>query len=207
MTSRTLRTGAAALGVLFGAAACHHAPVVVASQPVASNDDSSRVARERADSIARADAARRDSMALAEARADSIRRAAEALRLANADAQRTLTAPIHFAFEQADLESADQALLDQKAVILAAHRALELRIDGSTDERGSDEFNVALGMRRAAAARRYLVQHGIDSTRLVITSNGEERPVCEGHDESCWSQNRRDEFVITAGDRQLAMHP
>ena len=52
-----------------------------------------------------------------------------------------------------------------------------------------------------------LMQHGIDSTRLAITSNGEERPLCQGHDESCWSQNRRDEFVITAGDRQLAMHP
>lgn len=204
---RTLRAGATALGVLVGVAACHHAPAVVASQPVPSNDDSSRLARERADSIARADAARRDSMALAQARADSIRRAAEAARAANANAEQTLTAPIHFEFDQSDIASADQALLDQKASIMAAHRGLQIRIAGNADERGSDEYNLALGMRRATTARRYLIERGIDSARVEITSNGEERPVCQGHDESCWSQNRRDEFTITAGERQIAMHP
>ena len=70
---------------------------------------------------------------------------------------------------------------------------------GNADERGSDEYNQALGMRRAQIARKYLIDHGIDAGRIDISSNGEEKPVCQAHDESCWSQNRRDEFVIVAG--------
>ena len=204
---RPFRSVVRALAVLVAASACHHATPVVTSQPVGTNADSLRLARARADSIARADAARRDSLARAEARADSIRRAAEAMRLANDNAHRTITAPIHFEFNLADIESNDRALLDQKAAILVAHRAVQLRIEGNADERGSDEYNLALSMRRAAAARRYLVEHGVDSTHLTIVADGEENPVCQEHDESCWSQNRRDEFVITAGDGPIAMRP
>lgn len=207
MIARTFRCAAAALGVLFAVAACHHAPAIVASRPSGPNPDSLRLARTRADSIARADAARRDSMARLAARADSMRRAADAMRLANENARHTITAPIHFAFDRSEIESNERSLLDQKSAILAAHRALQLRIEGNADERGSDEYNLSLGMRRASVARRYLIEHGVDSTRLAISSNGEERPVCQLHEESCWSQNRRDEFVITAGESQIAMRP
>jgi peptidoglycan-associated lipoprotein len=205
--TRLSRFGILTLGVLCAQAACHHAPPAVASRPTGPNADSLRLVRLRADSIARADAANRAAMALAAERADSIRRAADAMRLANDNARRSLTAPIHFAFNQWDIEANDRALLDAKTPILMAHRGLQIRIEGSTDERGSDEYNLALGMRRASAARRYLVEHGVDSTRLVITSLGEERPVCQGHDDACWSENRRDEFVITAGDQQIAIRP
>lgn len=205
--TRTLGFGPAVPAILIVvAAACHHSPPVVASRPSGPNADSLRLARARADSIARADAARRDSMARASARADSIRRAADAMRLASENARRTITAPVHFAFDQSDIEPNDRGLLDQKATILVAHRAVQLRLDGNADERGSDEYNLALGMRRASAVRRYLMEHGVDSTRLAITSNGEERPVCQGHEESCWAQNRRVEFVITTGDNQIATH-
>lgn len=202
----TFRYSVGVLGVLLAVGACHHSTPVVASQPSGPNADSLRLARAREDSISRANAARRDSLARI-ARADSLRRAAEALRLANEEAHRTLTAPIHFEFNLSDIESNDRTLLDRKAAILVAHRALQLRIDGNADERGSDEYNLALSMRRAAAARRYLMDHGVDSTRLVITANGEEKPMCQEHDESCWSQNRRDEFAITAGDGAIAVQP
>lgn len=197
-------SGIGAVALFLAVAACHHSAPAVASRPDATNADSVRLARARADSIARAEAARRDSIARAQARADSISRAADAARLAIDNARRTITAPIHFQFDLSDIESNDRALLDQKAAILVAHRALQLRIEGNADERGSDEYNLALSMRRAAAARRYLMDRGVDSTRLAIAAEGEEKPVCQDHDESCWSQNRRDEFVITAGSGQIA---
>jgi peptidoglycan-associated lipoprotein len=189
------------------AGACHHARPTVVSPPAGPNADSMRLARARADSVAAADAARRKAPARAAARVVRLRRAADAERLANQNAQRALSAPVHFALDQSNLESADRNLLDQKATILNAHAGLHLRIEGNADERGSDEYNLALGMRRAAVVRRYLVDRGIDSTRLAITSNGEERPTCQTHDESCWSQNRRDEFFITAGENQISMRP
>lgn len=70
-------------------------------------------------------------------------------------------------------------------------------ISGHADERGSDEYNLALGQRRAVAAKRYLVDHGIDATRLGVVSYGEEHPVCTASAEACWSKNRRAEFEIT----------
>ena len=180
--------------------ACHHAPAAVATTPAPAPV---RQAGMNADSAARA---RRDSLARAAAREDSIRRAAEEARLAAANARQAITAPIHFEFDHAEIEASDQALLDRKAAIMTANRGLQLRIEGNADERGSDEYNLALGMRRAAVARRYLAEHGVDTSRLSLVSNGEEHPVCQDHDESCWQQNRRDEFVITAGgDRLTAM--
>ena len=76
-------------------------------------------------------------------------------------------------------------------------------IDGHTDERGSDEYNLALGQRRAATVKRYLIDHGIADARIETISYGEERPVAQGNDESAWSQNRRAEFEITAGGQTL----
>jgi peptidoglycan-associated lipoprotein len=184
-----------------GFAACHRAPPAVAPVVQPSNDDGA--ARQRADSIARAEAARRDALARANARADSLRRAADAMRAAEANARAQLLAPIHFDFDRAEVLGSERALLDRKASILTTNQALRLRIDGNTDERGSDEYNLALGMRRAEAARQYLTEHGVDANRLAIASNGEERPMCPEHEESCWSRNRRDEFVIVAGGERI----
>jgi peptidoglycan-associated lipoprotein len=90
--------------------------------------------------------------------------------------------------------------LDRKAGVLGANRPIRIRIEGNTDERGSDEYNLALGMRRAAAAKLYLTQRGVDAARIETVSYGEERPVCQEHDESCWAKNRRAEFAVLAGD-------
>jgi peptidoglycan-associated lipoprotein len=160
------------------------------------NSDSIARANAVRDSIARADAARR----LAAARADSIRRANEARAAELTGARAALTQPIHFDFDASEILDADKPVLDRKSTILGANRPIRIRIEGNTDERGSDEYNLALGMRRAAAAKLYLTQHGIDGTRIETVSYGEERPVCQEHDESCWAKNRRAEFAVLAGD-------
>ncbi len=107
-----------------------------------------------------------------------------------------ITAPIFFDFDKAELRSDAMATMDAKIPYLTANPGMRIRIEGNTDERGSDEYNLALGQRRAASAKTYLVGHGIDTGRIDIVSYGEERPVCNTHDESCYQQNRRDDFRI-----------
>jgi peptidoglycan-associated lipoprotein len=99
--------------------------------------------------------------------------------------------------------SGDMANLDRKAAILNANSGLRIRISGHADNRGSDEYNLALGNRRAAAAKRYLTSKGIADGRIDIVSFGEEKPVAMGEDEGSWSQNRRDEFEVTSGGENL----
>ena len=127
------------------------------------------------------------------------REAAERARAVSAD----LAAMINFDYDQAAVRPADQQTLDRKAAILNANPNVKLRISGHADERGSDEYNLALGNRRAAAAKRYLMNKGIDGGRLDVISYGEERPLNPGNDETAYAQNRRDEFEVTAGGDNL----
>jgi peptidoglycan-associated lipoprotein len=127
------------------------------------------------------------------------REAAERARAVAAD----LAAVINFDYDQAAVRQADQATLDRKAAILIANPNVRLRISGHADERGSDEYNLALGNRRAAAAKRYLENKGVDGSRLEVISYGEERPANPGSDEAAFAQNRRDEFEVTAGGDNL----
>ncbi|HEU5171505.1 MAG TPA: peptidoglycan-associated lipoprotein Pal [Gemmatimonadales bacterium] len=128
------------------------------------------------------------------------REAEERARALRAD----LTSPIHFDFDRADVRAGtDQAILDRKAAVLNANPSVRLRISGHADERGSDEYNLALGNRRGAAAKRYLAGKGIADSRLEVVSYGEERPANPGHDEAAWAENRRDEFELTAGGDNL----
>jgi peptidoglycan-associated lipoprotein len=127
------------------------------------------------------------------------REAAEKARAVTAD----LAAMINFDYDQAVVRQADQATLDRKAAILAANPKLKIRIAGHADERGSDEYNLALGNRRAAAAKRYLENKGVDGSRMDVVSYGEERPLNPGNDETAYAQNRRDEFEVTAGGDSL----
>lgn len=114
-------------------------------------------------------------------------------------------AMVHFDFDRADIRSDDRAILDRKAEILGANGGLRLRIAGHADERGSDEYNLALGNRRAVAVKTYLANKGIDGSRLELVSYGEEQPLAGGHDEDAWAQNRRAEFEVTAGGVNLRM--
>ncbi|MGI9076203.1 MAG: peptidoglycan-associated lipoprotein Pal [Gemmatimonadaceae bacterium] len=163
------------------------------------------------DSVAAAERARADSMTRADSRRDSIARAQavsaesagrEAARLA--EVRSTLTAPVYFDYDSDGLSDETRTVLDAKIPVLNANPSVQLRISGHADERGSDEHNLALGQRRAAAAKRYLTQRGVADSRIEIISFGEERPAMEGSDESAWSQNRRDEFEITAGGDRLS---
>jgi peptidoglycan-associated lipoprotein len=135
-------------------------------------------------------------------RLEQERLAREAAERANA-LKADLGAMINFEFDRADIRPADQGTLDRKAAVLAANSAVRLRIAGHADDRGSDEYNLALGNRRAAAAKRYLENKGVDASRIEVVSYGEERPLNPGSDETAYAQNRRDEFEVTAGGNNL----
>ena len=136
------------------------------------------------------------------ARLDRERLAREAAERSKAVAA-DLAAMISFEYDQATVRSTDQGTLDRKAAVLAANPNVRIQISGHADERGSDEYNLALGNRRAAAAKRYLENKGIDASRMDVVSYGEERPLNPGHDETAYAQNRRDEFQVTAGGDNL----
>ncbi|HEV2669764.1 MAG TPA: peptidoglycan-associated lipoprotein Pal [Gemmatimonadales bacterium] len=172
-------------------------------QPTPNADSAAAAAKAHQDSIdaANAEAARRaaeDSARIAQQRAaDSL----AALNRSSDEVKAALAAMIHFDYDKSNVRSDDMGALDQKVAILQRNSDLRIRIGGHCDERGSDEYNLALGNRRAQAAKQYLVSHGIDTGRIETQSWGEERPLVDGHDESAWSQNRRDEFeVISGGD-------
>ena len=110
---------------------------------------------------------------------------------------------IHFDYDKSNIRPEDASILDQKVAILQANPNLRIRVSGHCDERGSDEYNLALGNRRATATKQYLVSHGIEAARIETVSYGEERPLAQGHDEAAWAQNRRDEFEIVAGGDAL----
>jgi len=104
--------------------------------------------------------------------------------------------PIFFGFDQATVRPGDAKILDASAQWLNSNSNYLLLIEGHCDERGTNDYNLALGDRRAKAAMNYLVAQGVKSDRITIVSYGEERPVCTEHTEACWAKNRRDQFLI-----------
>jgi len=114
-----------------------------------------------------------------------------------AELKRLLTGPIaHFDFDQARLTDQDREKLQTLAKALKAHPAARIRIAGNCDELGTEEYNLALGQRRAEVARKYLADLGIAASRLETISYGENRPAVEGHDEAAHAANRRDEAEL-----------
>jgi peptidoglycan-associated lipoprotein len=103
---------------------------------------------------------------------------------------------IYFNFDSAALSDEARSALSKNAELLSKNSSVKVRIEGNCDERGSDEYNMALGDRRAKAAMDYLVNLGVQPDRLSTLSYGEEKPVDPGHDEAAWAKNRRNEFVI-----------
>ena len=175
------------------------------------------------DSLARAEVAERlrlDSIALAQAVRDSLDRVRQRIaadetraredsiatvRLETDRATAVLAELVHFDYDRANIRAGDGATLDQKLAILQRNPSLTIRITGHCDERGSDEYNLALGNRRALAAKRYLTDRGIAEDRIMTSSMGEESPTAMGANEEAWAQNRRDEFAIASGGNQLRM--
>jgi peptidoglycan-associated lipoprotein len=106
--------------------------------------------------------------------------------------------PVFFAFDSADVDPSGQQALDVNAEILKRYPTWVITIEGHADERGTAEYNLALGERRALAARTYLVSLGIPGDRLRTVSYGKEFPFDPGHNEDAWARNRRAQFVLTS---------
>jgi len=197
--TRMTRVAPLLVGVVVAlTAACSKKRPEAAPAPAVNADSVAQAeaaARARQDSIAAADRAREDSIAAANG--DRERRLGEA--------RGAVTAAIYFDFDRAEITDQARTTLDAKLPILTANPAIRIRIAGNTDSRGSDEYNLALGQRRAAAAKRYLVQQGVDAGRIEVVSYGEERPAAQGEDETAYAQNRRDEFEILAGGDTLQL--
>jgi peptidoglycan-associated lipoprotein len=103
---------------------------------------------------------------------------------------------VFYDFDSSALSSAAQSTLDADGRLLNDNAGVQITIEGHCDERGTVEYNLALGDRRAQAAKDYLVRYGIADGRIQTISYGEERPFATGHDEAAWAQNRRAHFVV-----------
>jgi peptidoglycan-associated lipoprotein len=181
------------IGALAGIAAtggCSHHPAEVQPAPTPHQTSEFKTAANRPNA---------DSMAAA--------RRAEEERLANERAAHTaarlreiLSLKVHFDYDKSELRSTELPVLAQKAAVLTANPGTRIRIAGNADERGSDEYNLVLGNQRAEAAKRYLVEQGIDAGRIEIISYGEERPLDAEHNDQAWAQNRRDDFELVLGN-------
>jgi peptidoglycan-associated lipoprotein len=125
---------------------------------------------------------------------------AEKAQREKADLERILDGTVlHFGFDEANLTAESRERLNAIAAVLRERPALVVRVAGNCDERGTEEYNLALGERRASAAKKYLVDLGIGADRIGTISYGKEHPAAIGHDERAWAQNRRDEFQPTRG--------
>jgi peptidoglycan-associated lipoprotein len=101
-----------------------------------------------------------------------------------------------FDYDKSDIRADAKESLTKNAEFLNLHRDIRFAIEGHCDERGSAEYNLGLGDRRATAAKKYMVSLGIAEDRIQTTSYGKERPFCSEHTEACWQQNRRAHFVM-----------
>jgi peptidoglycan-associated lipoprotein len=103
---------------------------------------------------------------------------------------------VHFEFDKAEIRPTETKILDANATWLRANAGAVILIEGHADERGTNEYNVALGDRRAQVTRQYLMSQGVPAARFHTISYGEERPTCGEHAEACWTQNRRAHFLV-----------
>jgi len=106
---------------------------------------------------------------------------------------------VHFAYDKYDIQDEDRAILQRQAAWLGKYPQIRVTVEGHCDERGTREYNLALGARRANAVKEYLVSLGVSAGRLDTISYGKERPMCTASNEDCWAQNRRGVTIITAG--------
>ncbi len=186
MTPLRLFPSAFAMLLLAAAAACSRPRPV---RPQATPNDSPPVAVDPA----RDDPAERVDL--------PDERAPETSGAARDPGRAILESRIYFEFDRSDLAAESRSALAAKLSVLLSNPDIQIQIVGHADERGSDEYNLALGLERAAAAKRFLTQRGVAAERISAISMGEEHPVCTESNESCWWQNRRDDFLITNAPR------
>lgn len=167
--------------LLAGACAKHPVPMQPVPVPTTVNSDS--IARARLD-------AQRDSL-----RAIAERERLEREARTNATELSVIMGTVYFDFDKSDLSDSAKTQLDAKVPLLAKRPTLRIRVTGHTDDVGSAEYNLALGLRRAAEVKAYLVAGGVNASRIDIFSLGEEQPAVPGTSEEARAKNRRAEFV------------
>jgi len=155
--------------------------------------------RMRQDSIRRA----REAEEARRRAEEEARRAEEERRRRIAEARETLERMVHFEFDRSRITPNAERLLRQKLEVLRASPQVRLRLSGHADERGSNEYNMALGMRRAESVKDFFAGFGLSESRFETVSFGEEQPLVNESNEEAWAQNRRVEFEITAGANQI----
>jgi peptidoglycan-associated lipoprotein len=192
MRYRTFFATALAAVVFLGACKKDPPPTPEPTGPTAEELEAQRIA----DSIAAAEAAAR-------AAAEAAERERAAREAAIAAARETLAERIHFDYDMAEIRPDAERALRAKLDILRASPNVQLRIEGHCDERGSNEYNDALGNRRAQAVVDFFTGFGLDASRFAIVSFGEDRPLANRSDEDAWAMNRRAEFIITAGQNDI----
>lgn len=109
--------------------------------------------------------------------------------------ERSLQRTIHFAFDSSVINADGTAIVAANAKFLSAHPSVRVRLEGNTDERGSPEYNIGLGWRRAEAVRQAMLLQGVSGSQLTMVSYGAERPIDPGHNEAAWAKNRRVDIV------------
>jgi peptidoglycan-associated lipoprotein len=192
MKYRTFVITAMAAVLFVGACKKDPPPPPEPTGPSAEELEAQRIA----DSIAAAEEAARQAALAAE-------RERRALEAAIAAARTTLVERIHFDYDMAEIRPDAERVLRDKLSILRASPNVQLRIEGHCDERGSNEYNDALGNRRAQAVVDFFTGFGLDASRFAIVSFGEDRPLASRSDEDAWAMNRRAEFIITAGENDI----
>ncbi len=200
MTYRRIFVAVLAVGLTLSA--CSSEPPPAPPAPAPTGPTQEELAQMRADSIAAARAAAEEARR-ASAEAARVAREEETRRRAVDDARETLTGMVFFEFDMSRITPEAEQILRQKVAVLRASPNVNMRMEGHADERGSNEYNLALGSRRAESVIAFITGFGIDASRFATVSYGEERPLVNRSDEEAWGQNRRVEFVITRGMNEI----
>lgn len=159
--------------------------------------ETQEMAADESQQSAEDEAARREAeeARLAEQRAREARQRQDASSMSEAARRAAFEdEDIHFDFDKYVLTPQAMMILDDKAAYLREHAGVRVLVEGHADDRGSNEYNLALGDRRANSAKNYLVKSGVAESRITTISYGEEQPLCMQQNESCWSENRRGHF-------------
>lgn len=119
-------------------------------------------------------------------------------KMTNDEVAKKYLTDVFFAFDSIEINDEARAALQKNVEFLKKRPSVQVLIEGHADARGTNEYNLALGERRADAVRDYMVSLGIPDNRVSVVSKGEETPFCQDETESCWQQNRRGHFVVTA---------
>jgi len=172
---------------------CPKKPTIVKEEAKAPVAEVKSEAKEEAEAKARAEA---EAKAREEAEAKAKAEAAERVKAETKVKEEFRLEDIHFDLDKYDIKDKDREILSNLADWLSKNKSVKIEIEGHCDERGTNEYNLALGERRANSAKKYLVTLGIQASRIGTISYGEEKPLCTESSEECWLNNRRGHFVI-----------